>query len=53
MPNAEKPTGYIKHIFTGNLPHLQDRANGWLQKVQLELEIVRKPGDNGVDSVAF
>lgn len=53
MPNEEKPTSYINHIFTGNLPHLQVRANEWLQKVQLELEIVRKPGDNGVDSVTF
>jgi hypothetical protein len=37
----------MKHIFLGNLPSLQGFADEWLKTVQLELEIIRRPGDNG------
>ncbi len=45
MPNTDEPTCYIKHIFTdGNLPSLQS----YPENGQLELDIVRKPGDNTI-----
>lgn len=46
MPDANKC--YIKHIFTSNLLHLQSYTEEWLKSIQLELDIVRKPGDNGM-----
>ena len=51
MPDANKTTSYIKHIFTGNLPHLQSYTEEWLRNVQLELDFVRKPGDNGMATI--
>lgn len=52
MPDANNTTCYIKHIFTGNLPHLQGYTEEWLKNIQQELDIVRKPGDNSMSRYA-
>jgi hypothetical protein len=53
MPDSNKPTCYIKHVFTGNLPHLQNFAEEWLRDIQLEVDLVRNPGDNGMTTICF
>jgi hypothetical protein len=50
MSGANEAKCYIKHVFTGNLPHLQSYAEDWLKCIQLDLDIVRKPDDNGMVS---
>lgn len=52
-PSPNKPTFYIKHVFTGNFVHLQSYAEEWLKNVQLELNLVRRAGDNGMVAVIF
>ncbi|KAF8959621.1 hypothetical protein BDZ97DRAFT_1837174 [Flammula alnicola] len=47
---SERPSIFIKHIFTSNIPRLQEHANIFLRDIQLNVPLIRPMAENSAYS---